>query len=97
MSNTRLNKLNKEEKEILRAFELGRLRRVKDAKKEKTRYQQSARYTFSKAKNINIRISERDFQNIKALAAEKGLPYQTFISALLHQYTSRKTKETISR
>ena len=97
MSNTKLNKLDKEEREILKTFELGRLRRVRAIEKEKTRYQQSARYTLSKAKNINIRISERDLQNIKALAAEKGLPYQTFISALLHQYTSRKTKEVISR
>jgi predicted DNA binding CopG/RHH family protein len=90
-------KLNKEEKEILEAFDIGRLQQVENVEKEKTRYQQSARHTLSKAKNINIRISEKDLQNIKALAAEKGLPYQTFISALLHQYTSRKTKEPVSR
>lgn len=87
-------KMNKEEKEILKAFELGKLKRVKGAGKEKGRYQQYARQTLSKSRNINIRLSERDLQKIRALAAEKGLPYQTFISSLLHQVSGRRTGET---
>lgn len=88
-------KLNKEEKRIVKDFEAGKFRRVKSIEKEKMRYQQYVRRTLSQPRNINIRISERDFQKIKALAAEKGLPYQTFISSLLHQYSTRKTRESI--
>jgi len=93
MSNT---KLNKEEKKIFAGYEAGRLKRVKGAEKEKIRYQQYAKQTFSKSRNINIRLPERDLQRIKALAAEKGLPYQTLISSLLHQYSSKKAKEPVS-
>lgn len=89
-------KLNKNEKNILADYETGKLKRVKGLEKEKIRYRQSAIYTLRKSKNINIRIQERDLQRIKALAAEKGLPYQTFISSLLHQYSSRRIKEPAS-
>lgn len=78
-------KLDKEEKEIREAFERGEFKLVKNAEREKKRFQQYARNTLSKPRNINIRISDRDLQRIKTLAAERGLPYQTFISSLLHQ------------
>jgi len=83
-------KLTKEEKEILEAFEAGEFKPVKNASKEKERFQQYARNTLSKPRNINIRLSDRDLQKIKALAIEKGLPYQTFISSLLHQYPTKR-------
>lgn len=81
-------KLDKEEKEILEAFERGEFKSVKNVEQEKRRFQQYARNTLGKPRNINIRVSERDLQRIKALAAEKGLPYQTFISSLLHQFSN---------
>jgi predicted DNA binding CopG/RHH family protein len=86
-------KLDKEEKEILKAFETEKLKRVKGIEKERGHYQQIARQTFSKPRSINIRLSERDLQKIRVLAAEKGLPYQTFISSLLHQFSSKRTGE----
>jgi len=89
------NKLNKEEKELLKEFESEKFKRVRGVEKEKERYRKYAKQTLSKSKSINIRISERDLQKLKSLAAEKGLPYQTLISSLLHQYTSRKTKESV--
>ena len=88
-------KLNKEEKRIAEDFEAGHFKRVKGIEKEKARYQQVAKQTLSKPRSINIRLSERDIQRIKALAAEKGLPYQTLISSLLHQYSRRETRELV--
>ena len=81
--------LDKEEEEILKAYEKGEFKSVKNLEKEKKRYQQIAQATLNKTRNINIRLSERDLQKIKALAMEKGLPYQTFVSSLLHQYSTR--------
>jgi len=95
MDKTKNTKLNKEEEKILADYEAGRLKRVKGVEKEKIRYRQYAKQTFSKSRVINIRLSERDLQRIKALATERGLPYQTFISSLLHQYSSKKMKEPI--
>ncbi len=88
-------KLNKEEKVLQDEFNAQKFKSIREAEKEKKRYKQHAKQTLSKPRSINIRISERDLQKIKSMAAEQGLPYQTLISSLLHQYTSRKTKESV--
>ena len=79
--------VNKSEEKLLKDFEAGDFKSVENTKKEASRYGQYAQNTLSKSRNINIRLSEVDLQKIKALAAEKGLPYQTLISSLLHQYS----------
>ncbi len=89
------NTLNKEERELLKEFDSGNFKKTKELTKTKELYRQYAKQTLLKSKSINIRISERDLQKIKSLAAERGLPYQTLISSLLHQYTSRKPKEKV--
>ena len=79
--------LDKDERKLVKDFEAGAFRSVKNVRNERVRYKQYARHTLNKARNINIRLSDRDLQKIKALAAQKGLPYQTFISSLLHQHS----------
>jgi len=83
-------KLNKEEKDMLAKFESGKLKRIKGAKKAAGLYKSYAAYTLSKPRTINIRLSQKTFRKIKSVAAEKGLPYQTFISSLIHQHSSGK-------
>jgi len=85
--------LDKNEEKLLKEFEAGNFGAVKNAKKEIVRYRQYAKNTLSKTRNINIRLSEGDLQKIKALAAKRGLPYQTLISSLLHQYSHSKRDE----
>ncbi|PIU73118.1 hypothetical protein COS78_03875 [Candidatus Shapirobacteria bacterium CG06_land_8_20_14_3_00_40_12] len=41
-----------------------------------------------KSKNVNIRMSESDWNKLKIKAAKNGLPYQTLMSAILHQYAN---------
>ena len=41
-----------------------------------------------KNRNINIRLSEQDLEQIKSRAEREGLPYQTLISSVLHKYVS---------
>ena len=78
--------LDNEEEKILHDFDEGVLKSVPNAKKEVERYRGYAKASLDKTRNINIRLSERDLQKIKAKAAKKGLPYQTFVSSILHQY-----------
>ena len=86
--------LDKSEKKLLKEFEVGNFRAVKTPKKEIVRYRQYTKNTLNKTRNINIRLSEGDLQKIKALAAKKGLPYQTLISSFLHEYShSRRDEE----
>ncbi len=80
-------KLKKEEKEILKDFDEGKFKQIENFDKEKRKYQDYAKFTTAKSMTINIRISAKDMQKIRAIAAEKGLPYQTFITSVLHQYS----------
>jgi predicted DNA binding CopG/RHH family protein len=59
-----------------------------------------------KTKNINIRISQQDLENLRRSAEQEGIPYQTLISSVLHKYLSgrlvdeiniRKSVEILSR
>jgi len=59
-------------------------------KKEKRQYGEYARYSLSKRKRINIRMSERDLKKIQAKAVEEGVPYQSLISMLIHKYNEGK-------
>jgi predicted DNA binding CopG/RHH family protein len=60
------------------------------AKKDKKQYEEYARYSLSKRKRINIRMSERDLKKIQAKAIEEGVPYQSLISMLIHKYNEGK-------
>jgi len=84
--------LDKGEKEILDAYNSGEFKSVPNLEQEKKRYQEIARATSKKNKNINIRIVEKDLLKLKARAAAKGLPYQTLVSSVLHQYANNKMK-----
>lgn len=79
-------KLNKEEKEILDAYEKGDFSSVPNVKKEIKKYQRHAVSTLQKNKRMNIRISERDLIHLRRRAAQEGLPYQTYISSILHKF-----------
>jgi len=78
-------KLDKEEKEILARYARGEYRSVKN-KKVLDKYAEYARNTLARNKNINIRISAPTLHKLRTKAAEKGLPYQTLIASILHQY-----------
>lgn len=59
-------------------------------KKEKQKYEASARYSLNKQMRINIRMTERDLMKIRAKAIEEGIPYQSLISMLIHKYNEGK-------
>ena len=80
--------LDHEEREILQAYEEGRLRRTSGSSGEAGRLESAARETLRKDKRINIRLPNHDLVEIKRLAAREGIPYQTLISSILHKYAT---------
>jgi predicted DNA binding CopG/RHH family protein len=42
----------------------------------------------SKRKSISLRLLENDLEKIKTEAIKVGLPYQTLISSIVHQYVN---------
>lgn len=81
--------LTKEEKSILADFEKDRLVSIKGEQKAKKLYQKYAINTLAKNRNINIRLSEKVLAKLKAEAAKKGIPYQTYAASILHQLVGR--------
>jgi predicted DNA binding CopG/RHH family protein len=86
-------KLTKKEKDILNSVEKGEWKRIPNFKKEAVRYQEVARATMRKDKRVNIRMTERDLVHFQKTAAHEGLPYQTFISSILHKYINGRLVE----
>lgn len=87
--------LDEYEKEILRDFETRKPRPNPNLQKEIKRFQAYAKAALDKTKNINLRISEADLLKIKALAAGKGIPYQTLLASLIHQYSRGKIRDKV--
>ncbi|TSC58960.1 MAG: hypothetical protein Greene041679_3 [Parcubacteria group bacterium Greene0416_79] len=81
--------LDKEERKLLEAIERSGFKSVPNVKKERERYRSYARASSARSKNINIRLAERDLYKLKVKAAEKGLPYQTLVASILHQYNAQ--------
>ena len=88
-------KLDKEEKEIVKAIENNEFVEEKDLNKKKRLYKSYASFTLNKLKNINIRMSFKDLQKLKIKATENGLPYQTLASTILHHYSNNKVRVQI--
>jgi len=82
--------LDKEEEKILADFDSNSFISVGRIKSEGIKYQNYAKSTLNKSKNINIRVSEKDLQKVKSKAVQKGLPYQTLLSSLIHQYINKQ-------
>jgi predicted DNA binding CopG/RHH family protein len=49
--------------------------------------------TFRKDRRLNIRLSSKDLEAIQKRALAEGLPYQTLIASLLHNYAAGRLKE----
>lgn len=76
------------EAEILRSFEKGEWKPVKNLKKDLALYREAAAETLLKNRRVNIRISAIDLEGLQAKAAAEGLPYQTLMASVLHKYVS---------
>ena len=81
-----------EEMAILNALENDKLVKSIDADEEIALARKAAKEYLSKSKNITIRLSVGDVTTIKNRAQETGIPYQTIISSLVHQYATGKIR-----
>lgn len=89
-----MTNLDEEEREILEAFEQGKLHSVENLDAELKKHQEYVAATFKKDKRISIRISSRDLTALRKRALREGLPYQTLIASVLHKYVDGRLKES---
>jgi len=85
-------KLDAEEQELSDALDQlvdkGQLKSVPDIEQEMAFALAAANNYSRKDARVNIRISGNDLSRLKQKAAYKGLPYQTFIASVLHEYAA---------
>ena len=85
-------KLTREEKELVHSVESGEWRAT-TRKADLRKYQDAARQMMKKDARLNIRISSHDLKSLQKRAMEEGLPYQTFVSSVLHKYVTGRLVE----
>ncbi|MDZ7832990.1 MAG: antitoxin [Desulfobacterales bacterium] len=77
---------DKEENDILEAYDSGQIKLSKPSKKEIEAVKTAAESTFKKDKRVTIRLYDHDYKGIQKKALQMGVPYQTLISGIIHRY-----------
>nr|VFK17890.1 MAG: Predicted DNA binding protein, CopG/RHH family [Candidatus Kentron sp. LPFa]VFK67511.1 MAG: Predicted DNA binding protein, CopG/RHH family [Candidatus Kentron sp. UNK]VFK72802.1 MAG: Predicted DNA binding protein, CopG/RHH family [Candidatus Kentron sp. UNK] len=75
--------LDEEERMIVEAFD--EFEPDSNLDERKTEWQQALRNTLRR-KPVTLRLQEQDIRRMKSMAYKKGIPYQTLISSVVHQY-----------
>ena len=88
-----MSELSTEEREILEAFEQGRLVRSEDASNTRERHREYAEAMLRKDARINIRLPSKDLRGLQKRALAEGIPYQTLVASILHKYVEGRLVE----
>ncbi len=78
--------IDQEEKDLMESIEREEWKPVKDFNLEKDKAVEAARNTLKKDKRINLRLTQKDYQQIQIRAIEEGIPYQSLIASIVHKY-----------
>jgi predicted DNA binding CopG/RHH family protein len=81
-----------EERELLESINNDEWSSVEDVDAFKKHLRETAENTMRKDHRMNIRIAKSDLDSLKAKALEEGIPYQTFVTSILHKYVTGKLK-----
>jgi len=79
-------KLTTEEQGILKSYEEGEWKSVASSRKRLNQYRAYATSTLEAKGLISIELPPNDLKAIRRKAAETGVPYQTLIAKIVHQF-----------
>jgi len=82
------NELDQYEQELENGFNASSALTGKEEKRVSQALKLAATNYRRKGARITIRVYEEDLANIKRLAFDEGLPYQTFITSILHKLST---------
>ncbi len=91
-----MSELSTEEREILEAFEQGKLERSEEASATQARHREYAEAMLRKDARINIRLPSKDLRGLQKRALAEGIPYQTLVASILHKYVEGRLVESDS-
>jgi predicted DNA binding CopG/RHH family protein len=81
------------EQEILAAFEQGALKSVPNPDAAIAAAREAAANTLNRRKQVNLHLTEQDFDLASVRAAEDGIPFQTLLASIIHKYLSGRLVE----
>lgn len=84
---------DREEQDILESYEQDEWQPIANLADELRNYQAHAAATIKKNRLVSIDLSPEDFAEIEQKALAKGIPYQTLISDIVHQFASGRLVE----
>ena len=85
-------KLDAEEAALMTAYERRDFKIAPASAAEKAGARAAATATLKRDKRMNVRMSSMDMIELQTKAAKLGMPYQTLVASVLHQYlTGRLT------
>lgn len=89
--------LDEEESEIEAALERGEFEELPDFENTKKMLEEAAQRhrQLNTTKPVTLRVNQLDLIKIKAKAKRNNIPYQTLLSALLHDFADDKKNLTI--
>ena len=102
MSSRSKTRLTSSEKRILAAYNRDEFKSIQSPEQLEN-VRSAARATRLKDQRINIRMSADDLHDIREIAREEGLPYQSLIASILHKYVTgrlverRRDRKTLKR
>ncbi len=79
-------KWDAEETALLAAYEHGDFTIGPATATEKAEARRAATTTLRRDKRMNVRMSSMDMIELQTKAAKLGMPYQTLVASVLHQY-----------
>ena len=82
-----------DEKQLMASVENEEWSSVSDLDAFKKRLMQAAAETSARDYQINVMVSKRDAEVLKAKALEEGVPWQTLVTSILHKYVTGKIVE----
>lgn len=75
--------------DLLMAIEEGEeFEQISDYKEFMAVSKKAAKNYFKKDARVSFRISPTDLDNVKRMAASEGLPYQTYLTSMIHKLTT---------
>ena len=82
-----------DEKQLMASVENEEWSSVSDLDSFKKRLMQAAAETSARDYQINVMVSKRDAEALKAKALEEGVPWQTLVTSILHKYVTGRIVE----
>ena len=87
MTKLKYHRLTAEEREVVKWLTSGKAKSIPNLAEAKKGLAIAARRSrLARTRLVSIRVREYDLARLRARSEKEGLPYQTLINSLIHQY-----------